>query len=75
LVKKMKTYRIEENTLEQIQALKQFYKDKGFELSDASVIQMAVSSYMDHAAQDIKKGDGTNESRIRSLEDGTTGHD
>lgn len=45
----MKTYRIDESTLEQIQALKEFYQQKGFDVSDAGIIQMAVSAYMDLA--------------------------
>lgn len=75
MAKKMKTYRIEEGTLEQIQALKQFFSDQGFDLSDAGVIQKAVSAYMDLAAQDIKKGDDSNASAIRSRTDGTDLHD
>ena len=71
----MKTYRIDESTLEQIQAIKEFYQQKGFDMSDAGVIQMAVSSYMDLAAQDIKKGDDSNASAIRSRTDQSDRHD
>lgn len=51
----MKTYRIDDATLEQIQAIKDFYSEKGFDLSDAAVIQKAISSYMDTVT--IEKGE------------------
>lgn len=57
LAKKMRSYRIEESTLEQIQAIRQFYLERGFDLSDASVIQKAVSAYMDLAVHDINPDD------------------
>lgn len=48
-----KTYRLNETTIEQIQALKEYLSSKGFDLSDSQVIQKAVNSYMDTVALEV----------------------
>lgn len=53
-----KTYRLIPATVEQIQAVKEYLSTKGLHVSDSQVIQMAISSYMDHvAAEQERSGD------------------
>lgn len=52
----MKTYRIDEATLEQIQSIKDFYSKQGFDLSDAAVIQKAISAFMDSVNKENERG-------------------
>lgn len=47
MTKIKKTYRLDELTVQRVQILKDFYSEQGFDLSDAQIIQKAVSNLMD----------------------------
>lgn len=57
MVKVKKTYRLNNGTVEQIQALKEFYSERGLNLSDSQIIERAVSMAMD-SRLDLSHSDG-----------------
>ena len=47
MIKKKKTYRLNQVTVEQIQVLREFYASEGLFLSDSQVIEKAIMLAMD----------------------------
>ena len=55
MIKIKKTYRLNQGTINQIQAIKQYFEIDGFGYSDANIIEKAVSAYMDSVKKEGAK--------------------